>query len=356
MSLIAFIFISILFVLNTFVIFRLYYLIKEKSYKISFFISLGTLVTFLAFVFGGFIFEVGFFWQVGLYYFTFIFLLFFINLFYWVIFSFKQLKNKKIMQLALIGITLFVYVVYGVFNANSIVITEIDLESDKISKAIKFVQLSDSHVGSESPKFWDRIIDNVNSIDKDFVVITGDLLDGHHLQLQDLQSINKIDVPVYFIIGNHELIAEKNLNFFANLDLIILNNEKIAFNDEFEIIGINIYDPNGSFDTLNVSDLLENIEIDDSKYNLLLNHEPDQLYPVIDKKIDLQISGHTHNGQIWPFNYLIKLRYKYIYGLYELSEDTRLYVSSGVGTWGPNIRVGSRNEIVLFNLEAKRNN
>lgn len=132
-----------------------------------------------------------------------------------------------------------------------------------------------------------------------------------------------------------------------------MNNKKISFSKELDIIGINIYNPEGGFDVLKVENILKNIKINNSKYNLLLNHEPDQLKPVIEKQINLQLSGHTHNGQIWPFNHLIKLRYKYNYGLYNLNKNTTLYVSSGIGTWGPNIRIGSHNEIVVFTLKSK---
>ena len=352
MSLMLFINIAALAFVNSFVFFRLYYLIKEKSYKISLSLSIGSLLVFVPLLIASFYCDFVFLRAFLLYYFTFVFLLFFISLFFLIIFSFEKLKHKKRQQLICIILTLFIYVTYGIFNANDFVVKEINLKSDKISSSIKFVQITDIHIGSEHASYLEKIVDKINTIEKNFVVITGDLLDTESTEYDDLKSLNKIDVPVYFVIGNHEVFANKGIDFFDNLNLIILNNEKVTFNDEFEIIGINFYDPNGGFDPLDVSRLLENIKIDNSKYNLLLNHEPNQLNHVVDKKIDLQLSGHTHNGQIWPFNYLVKLRYKYMNGLYNLNKHTSLYVSSGVGAWGPNIRTGSKNEIVLFNLEA----
>jgi hypothetical protein len=328
-------------------------LIKKKSYKKSFYLSVGSLLVLIPLLFASFYFNFEHIRIFELYYFTFIFLLFFTTLFFSIIFSLKQLRDKKRLELILIFSTLFIYVLYGILNANNFVVKEINLESDKINAPLKFIQISDVHIGSEHSSYLDKIVDKINGIEKDFVVITGDLLDEENVEYSHLESLNKLNVPVYLVMGNHEIFAKKQNNFFEELNLVVLHNEKIAFNEEFDIIGINFYNPDGSFDALNVSDILDDIEINNSKYNLILNHEAEQLDPVIDKKIDLQLSGHTHNGQIWPFNYLVRLRYKYIYGLYALSEDTSLYVSSGIGTWGPNIRVGSRNEIVLFGINPE---
>jgi predicted MPP superfamily phosphohydrolase len=95
--------------------------------------------------------------------------------------------------------------------------------------------------------------------------------------------------------------------------------------------------------------LINNTIIDPKKFNILLNHEPSALKLFSEKNIDLMLAGHTHNGQMFPFNYLVKLRYEKIYGLYKI-DNMDLYVTSGTGTWGPKIRFGTQNEIVQIVL------
>ena len=86
-------------------------------------------------------------------------------------------------------------------------------------------------------------------------------------------------------------------------------------------------------------------------FNLVLVHKP-CLWDFLPSSIDLMLSGHTHNGQIFPFNFIVKLKYKYVFGLYKKS-NSKLYVSSGSGCWGPTMRLGSRNEIVYIKLKNK---
>ena len=88
-----------------------------------------------------------------------------------------------------------------------------------------------------------------------------------------------------------------------------------------------------------------------NKFNLLAVHQP-SLWKAVKNEVDLMLSGHTHNGQIFPFNLLVKIQFPEIYGLYQ-EKNNSLYVSSGVSTWGPKIRIGSQNELVQINLIKK---
>ena len=89
----------------------------------------------------------------------------------------------------------------------------------------------------------------------------------------------------------------------------------------------------------------------DNLFNLVVSHKPD-IWDSVHDKAELMLSGHTHNGQIFPFNLIVKLKFKYIYGLYQ-NKKSRLYVSSGSGCWGPKLRIGSSNEIININLTAE---
>lgn len=343
--------ISIFLFITYFVIFHFNLLLFEKARLKSLYIAIAILFVAITTLFISMYFHLEILRTVIIYFLTFLFILFFLTVIFAIVFSLPMLKDKNTLQLILIGITFFTYIGYGMYNANHVVVKEVFLKSDKITKGVDFVLISDNHIGSNPPEYLQKVVDKINTLKKDFVALPGDLIDDKHVELDDLKSLNNINTPVYYVLGNHEVMEHRGTDFFKQLNLIVLDNEKTNFSNEIDIIGIDFYKPENGFSAKKVEDLMRNIPIDNTKYNLLLNHEPAQLDAVVDRKIDLQVSGHTHAGQILPFNFFVKLRYKYIYGLYKLSENTQLYVTSGVGTWGPRIRTGSKNEIVLFHLE-----
>jgi predicted MPP superfamily phosphohydrolase len=124
----------------------------------------------------------------------------------------------------------------------------------------------------------------------------------------------------------------------------ILDNENIDFK-ELNIIGI-------SDNTLRDEKIVFiNNLIKNEKFNICMVHQP-SIWDDVSENIDVMLSGHTHKGQIFPFNFLVKLKFKYIYGEYQLNNGT-LFVSSGAGTWGPRMRLGSFNEILKINLSTQ---
>ena len=122
-----------------------------------------------------------------------------------------------------------------------------------------------------------------------------------------------------------------------------LRNEAVDF-ARIQIIGI---DDSGR--RFQVADQLKRIEFDDSKYCVLMYHRPTGFEAAVEQGVDLMLTGHTHNGQIAPFNLIVRLAFRHISGLYR-HEGSYLYVTTGTGTWGPRMRLGSSNEIVLLKL------
>lgn len=341
--------------LTYFVVFQIHSLLIWSAHLTSFYITIGILLVGMCILFISSYLNLTTISTIMFYFFTSIFILFFITLIFAGIFKLPRLRNKNTLQLVLIGVTFVCYMSYGIYNANTFSVKDVYLESDKISQDTNFALISDNHIGSNWPKYLQRVVDKINTLDVDFVALPWDLVDSKNVTIEDLKSLNTLDIPIYYVIGNHEVMEHRDANFFKQSHLTVLDNEKISFNNEIDIIGIDFYNPQNAFKAKKVENLMQNIEVDDTKYNLLLNHEPAQLKPVVDRKIDLQVSGHTHAGQMWPFNYFVRLRYKYVYGLHKLSEYTQLYVTSGVGTWGPRIRVGSKNEIVVFHIKSQNN-
>jgi predicted MPP superfamily phosphohydrolase len=154
---------------------------------------------------------------------------------------------------------------------------------------------------------------------------------------------------VFFITGNHEEFGDSTafINAVKSVGIRTLVDEKTEV-DGVEIIGV---DYHNASDKKQFAHILSKLAIDKAKPSILLKHEPKDIDVARDAGISLQISGHTHRGQLWPFEYMAKLVYKgFSYGLKSLG-TTQVYVSSGVGTWGPPMRVGTDGEIVVFTLK-----
>jgi len=176
-----------------------------------------------------------------------------------------------------------------------------------------------------------------------------DMVDGSaQLHKHTFCALNKIKAPFLFVTGNHET--------YEGLEEVfrVLNptNIKMLSNEMFEFNGIQIIGVNYSFDQDHLKNMLHSLKIEKSKPSILMYHLPQGLDVANEAGVDLQLSGHTHNGQIFPFSLLVKLLFPYNNGLYEYN-GTCLYVSQGTGTWGPPMRLGSKNEITLIKLTKK---
>jgi len=255
-----------------------------------------------------------------------------------------KISNTKIFWIT-IGITL-VFGLTAIINGQRIVIKEISLEAENISRTYQFVQISDIQHGITNTKYTQRIIDNIQQIDPEFVVITGDFIDEFYVEPKDINLFNQLSMPIYLITGNHEyyLPAGTIERVISESQIQLIDTMKINY-DELDIIGINELETiDGTLDTIG--------GIDETRYTIVLDHQPitEEVYRASDRGADLMLSGHTHNGQIWPMGLLVALRYPFVNGLYSVN-DMFLYVTQGTGTVGPLMRFGTVNEITLITLE-----
>jgi len=240
---------------------------------------------------------------------------------------------------AVIGIML---IVYSLINARKPHVKNVKI---KIGTKLKAVQISDVHVGPIRDKnYLKKTVEIIKSLSPEVVFITGDLVDGSSpIEKGMFDSINELKAPVYFITGNHEFYEgfDKIFNILKSTKVKILKNEKVNFK-EVQIIGIN-YSTNKN----NLKIMLPKLKIEKNKPSILLYHVPEGYKYANEKGVSVMLSGHTHAGQIFPFSLLVNLAHKFSKGLYAY-EKMKVYVSPGTGTWGPPMRLGSRNEITLI--------
>jgi uncharacterized protein len=245
----------------------------------------------------------------------------------------------------------FFLTVFSLVNTQFITVKEISVPITGLSEDTDIVQLSDIHLDTINQRpYLERIVSMTNSLDPSVVVITGDIVDGSAKMDPNLFSpLNDINAPTFFVHGNHE--------FYEGIDSVerllrktkvnILRNEVIQVKD-IQFAGID--DP-----TLGkkVPESLQEIELRKELPVVLLSHQPSGYDAAAEKGIHLMLSGHTHKGQIFPFNFLVRLQFKYVSGLHKI-QDMYLYVSSGTGVWGPPMRLGSKNEITLLHLKKTK--
>ena len=244
-------------------------------------------------------------------------------------------------------LTFFPSIIYGFINAKNLSVKQLKFSHSKIKKNLSFVFLSDIHIGSNNSKVLKKIVPLINQQNPNFVLIGGDLIDSSSFKIQDLDEMKNINAPIYFVTGNHEYYIEnsqKHLNDFKNQNIKVLDNQSVL-EEQINIIGLS--------DNLKKVEKINKFEklFDSDYFNLLLVHQP-SIWNSLKEKANLTLSGHTHNGQIFPFNLIVKIQFPQIYGVYSHLKNY-LYVSSGAATWGPKIRIGSKNEIL--NIELSNN-
>lgn len=244
---------------------------------------------------------------------------------------------------------------YGVWNGFNPIVKNIDVEIKNLPpqwKRKKIVQLSDIHLGHiNRVEFLSRIVEKINAVKPDLIVITGDLFDGMDGDLSVFAGeLNKLAAPAYFVTGNHEtyLGLAKADSALGKTKIKILNDEMTEL-DGLQLIGAS-YPAMG--DKKDIKQFILSLKkFNPQAPNILLYHTPYQADLIKDSGIDLQLSGHTHDGQIFPINLITKLIYgKFNSGLAKVG-DLTVYTSSGTGTWGPPMRTGSKSEITVINLE-----
>jgi len=252
-------------------------------------------------------------------------------------------------------------VLTGHINALNTRVREISLHINKQvkgSREMKVLMASDIHLGALiGENREERLVSIILKQKPDLVLLCGDLVDGDvasALRKNLGRHIQEIKTPmgVYAIPGNHEYIGgiQKTIPYLENIGINILRDKTLILSNGVQLVGRDDRDNRRMGDANGRKSLKELMTgLDPAFPVIVMNHQPFNLDEAVTEGADLHLSGHTHHGQLWPFNYITKAVYELSWG-FEKKGNTNFYVSSGFGSWGPPVRLGNTPEVVVFNL------
>lgn len=266
---------------------------------------------------------------------------------------------------------------YGIFNARNIKVNEYSVTVNKScgnDKHLKAVLVADLHMGyAIGVDHITNMVEKINEQDADIVIIAGDIFDNSYDGMDDPEGIKaqlksiKSKYGVYAVYGNHDidekilmgftfdwggkqLHNEKMTNFVKECGIKLINDESVLINDEFYLVGRRDTDKPGTEDgtRAEISDLTK--DLDKTKPIFVLSHEPDELQETADAGADIDFSGHTHDGQLFPGNLTIGLFWENPCGMIK-KDNMYSIVTSGVGVYGTFMRVGTDAEICSVDID-----
>ncbi|MBR4828398.1 MAG: metallophosphoesterase [Muribaculaceae bacterium] len=259
------------------------------------------------------------------------------------------LKGNMITLIVMTGAMLTLFV-YGNIHYHHKQRQEINLTTDKpLSKPLKIVMMSDLHAGFHNSRAEvGRWVNMINHERPDLILIAGDLIDGNVRPIIEegtADEFKRFNAPSVACIGNHEYITgiDKVLSFLSETGIRVLRDEVLSING-VTIIG---RDDRSNPNRKSLEQLVQGVTSND--YIILLDHQPYHLEEARENGVDLQLSGHTHQGQVWPLNWVTKKMYECDYGLLHRG-GTDYYISSGLGIWGGRFRIGTSSEYAVITI------
>ncbi len=249
----------------------------------------------------------------------------------------------------IIVVVVSVLTIVSIRNATGIVERHVEVPVADLDTDVSIVHLSDVHLGTiRNSAYLEQVVERSNRLDPDVVMITGDLIDaGARVHEGMFDEFDRLGAPVYFVTGNHEVYEGLEAVYSVlNGSKIRVLKDEIVEDADIQILGVEYADDDGHLGTE-----LEKLSIDRGKPAVLMYHSPEGVADAKRAGIDLLLAGHTHGGQLFPINVVVRMVFGYSTGLHDLG-GTFLYLSPGTGTWGPYMRLGSRNEITHITLKA----
>ncbi len=270
--------------------------------------------------------------------------------------------NNNIQGIIVVSLSAIIFLL-GFLNSHITKIKEYNISLNKtVYTPFTFAALADIHIGSDmTPARLSREIQHINSLEPDFVVIAGDIIDNNVYDFTEeyIEEFKKLEAPlgVYVVFGNHEYYSgtqQEVLSVFNKAGFKTLIDD-VAYIPEKEVYIIgrdSLRHTNSSNDErINIETLYSKIK-DKTKPVIILDHIPKSSLDGRKINADIQISGHTHDGQLFPINLIVKKMYELSHGMKNY-DGFHFFVTSGLGLWGPPVRVGTDSEIMLINVANK---
>jgi len=268
-------------------------------------------------------------------------------------------------MLAVCGVVILLATVWGVIEARRVRVVEVRLSSTRLppdSDPIRLAHLSDLHLSlTVGERHLKRVLDLIRKAEPDMIVATGDILDLSFENSDDLaRSFADLEAPLgkFAVLGNHEFYAglENSLTFHEAAGFRVLRGESVTVGDRLRLVGVDYAvgrrrgeeckaDEDAAFSRPAVGS-----SSSPRPLTILLKHEPEARASSLGR-FDLQLSGHSHGGQIFPFHFFVRRRFPLGAGLHQLENGSALYVNRGAGTWGPPMRLFAPPEIALIIIE-----
>ena len=259
------------------------------------------------------------------------------------------LKDNAVTSIVLTGLMLTTFIAGNIHYHNK-QRQEINLSTDKpLERPLKIVMLSDLHAGYHNRRAEvGRWVDLVNAENADLILIAGDIIDGKMRPLEaqgTAKEFQRLNAPTFVCLGNHEYIAgiDKSLALLKETSVNVLR-DNVTTIDGVTIVG---RDDRSNRRRKSVAQLMEGVNRDN--YIIMLDHQPYHLEDAEQNGVDLQLSGHTHRGQVWPLNWVTRKMYECDYGQWRRG-NTDYYVSSGMGLWGGKFRIGTDSEYAVITV------
>jgi hypothetical protein len=276
----------------------------------------------------------------------------------------STLKNIQFQQKVVAGIylTTFIILLAGYFNALYPRINNITINTNKSIEGYKSFRIgmaSDIHLGSIiSNGRLERFVRMMNSQNPDIILLAGDIFDedlGPVIKNDMGKLLSQLKAPlgIYAVTGNHEYIGGvvPAVDYLEMHNIRVIRDSSLLVNGLLNVVGREDRQARvmAGISRKPLTDIVKGI--DKQLFTILLDHQPFNLFEAVDAGIDLQLSGHTHHGQMFPFNFITKAIFEVSRGLKRI-DNTYVYVSTGFGTWGPPIRIGNRPEVVIIDIVA----
>ena len=263
------------------------------------------------------------------------------------------LKGNAITSIVLTGVMLVTFIAGNIHYHNK-QRQEINLTTEKpLERPLRIVMVSDLHAGFHNRRAEvGRWVDIINREQPDMILIAGDLIDGNVRPLKEqgtAEELRRFKAPIIACLGNHEYITgiNKAIDLIQQSEINLLR-DSITTIGNVTIVG---RDDRSNRHRKSVEQLMKDVPRDN--YVILLDHQPYHLEEAEQNGVDLQLSGHTHRGQVWPLNWVTKKMYECDYGSWKRGK-TDYYVSSGIGIWGGKFRIGTNSEYAVITITSQQ--